>query len=311
MTAWLFPGQGSQRPAMAAGLESCKRLFEVARGILDIDLEPLCTSESTASWPPTLLQPAIYTTSVGVALALQSRGLAPDTVLGHSLGEYAALVAAGALDYGQGLRVVDVRGKAMAATARKKGGGMAAVIGLDVAAIEEICSEVGGVWVANLNSPSQVVISGRDKSLGRAAKLCLELGAARVIRLEVPVAAHTPLMEPAAEEVAAALNDVEVRTPEVAFYSVVDAARHEDPGEIKEVLVRGITSRVRFADALTQLREDGVEGFVELGPGRTLRGLVRQTLPGVAPVAAADDSEADNLAKEVERAAADAKAGAS
>lgn len=310
MTAWLFPGQGSQRPGMAAGLESCTRLFELARSILNVDLEPLCTSESTGSWPPALLQPAIYTTSVGAALSLKAQGLNPREVLGHSLGEYAALVTAGSLDFEQGLRVVDVRGKAMAATARKRGGGMAAVIGLDVTTIEEICGEVGGVWVANLNSPNQIVISGRDKSLGRAAKLCLEVGAARVIRLEVPVAAHTPLMEPAAEEVAAALHDVDLQTPASGFYSVVDAARHEDPDEIKGVLVKGITSRVRFADALVEMRKDGVESFLELGPGRTLRGLVRQTLPGVSLLASADDSEAENLVREAAEGA-EAKAGAS
>lgn len=288
MTAWLFPGQGSQRPGMAKDVEECKELFAVAQRVLGADLESLCTSETVEAWPAELLQPAIFTTSVGLALGMRARGTEPEAVLGHSLGDFAALVTAGIVDFEHALRLVDVRGRAMAAAGRKHSGGMAAVIGLDVATIGEICEEVGQIWVANLNGPAQTVVSGKDKSLARSAGLFLEAGAARVVRLKVPVAAHTPFMESAAEALATEVEAIEFKAPSCAFYSTVDAQSHNDPTEIAKLLVESVTHPVRFAEALIAMTDDGIDDFVEVGPGRALRGLVRQTLPNYATAAAAD-----------------------
>lgn len=278
---------------MAADLTECRELFEIGRDLLKADLEPLCIEDSISNWPPDLLQPAIFTTSIGAARALTKRGVTPDAVIGHSLGEYAALVVAEVIDFADALRLVDLRGRAMAAAGRRHPGGMAAVIGLDEPTIEEICDDVGNLWVANVNSPNQIVVSGKEGSLARAAKLLLEGGAARVVRLQVPVAAHSPFMEPAAAQLQPEIEKVDLRAPKNEFFSTVDGRRHVDAEEIRELLVRSITQRVQFSAAISAMREAGGEEFVEVGPGRALRGLVRQNLPGVRVASVGSDAEAE------------------
>src|SRR2546422_784269 len=176
----MFPGQGSQRPGMAGGLEACGELFEIAAETLDADLARICTAKpgngSRGSFPADLLQPALYVTATGASRALSSRGLCPDAVVGHSLGEYAALTAAGVLDFEDGLRLVSLRGKAMLNAARRNPGGMAAVIGLDTTAVKGICDGIDGAWVANLNSPTQTVMSGTDEALAQAAEAYRQAG---------------------------------------------------------------------------------------------------------------------------------------
>lgn len=295
-TAWMFPGQGSQREGMALDLEVCRELVPAAREVAGAEIERLLLAVPNSSWPPALLQPALFVVCVGAARALDSRGLAPGAVVGHSLGEYAALVAAGALGAEDALRVVAVRGRAMEAAGRANPGGMAAVIGLDAGVLEGVCAEAGDVWLANLNTPAQTVVSGRADALARVAELAREAGARRVIRLDVPVAAHCPLMETAAAAVAEALAGLTVRPPAAPFWSVVDALPHDEPDEIRDLLVRAVTSPVRFAATVTAMHAGGVDAFVEVGPGRVLSGLVKQTLPGVALAAAGTDAEAEDLA---------------
>jgi [acyl-carrier-protein] S-malonyltransferase len=297
VNAWLFPGQGSQRPGMASDLEACRDLFPVAHSILGADLEALCTRDKVDRWPVHLIQPAIFTTSVGALVAAEVHGLEADAVAGHSLGEFAALVACGVVDFEDGLHLVDVRGKAMASAARDRPGGMVAVIGLDPLSVQEVCEDIGELWVANFNSPSQTVISGKEKSLARAARMLLEAGALRVIRLEVPVPAHTPLMEPAAAKMAEALGRVELKPPRRRFYSVVDGGRHDDPREIGNLIVEAITSPVRFGDTVANMHADGVRLFVEVGPGRALRGLVRQGVSDASVAGIGRDQDAQALAE--------------
>lgn len=296
MTAWLFPGQGSQRPGMASNLEACRELLPVASSILEADLESLCTRDKVERWPVNLIQPAIYVTSVGALAAAEAHGIDADAVAGHSLGEFAALVACGVLDFEEGIHLVAARGKAMASAARDRPGGMVAVIGLDPPSVQDICEDLGDLWVANFNSPSQTVISGKEKSLAKAARLLLEAGALRVIRLDVPVPAHTPLMEPAAARMAEALEQVELKPPRRRFYSVVDGRQHDDPQEIGRLLIEAITSPVRFGDTIANMHADGVALFVEVGPGRALRGLVRQGIPDAAVAGIGRDQDAEALA---------------
>jgi [acyl-carrier-protein] S-malonyltransferase len=213
--------------------------------------------------------------------------------VGHSLGEYAALTAAGALAYEDGLRLVSLRGKAMLNAARRNPGGMAAVIGLDTAAIKAICEAIDGAWVANLNTPSQTVISGTDEALAQAAEACKEAGAKRVVRLEVPIPGHCPLMEPAALEVEALLADVQVKEPVCPFYSCVDCSPHTDPAEIKSLLVAAMTSSVRFFETLAAMQADGVTSLVEVGPARVLCGLARTSMPDLAATSVGTDAEAE------------------
>jgi [acyl-carrier-protein] S-malonyltransferase len=295
---WMFPGQGSQRPGMAGGLEACGELFEIAGRILDADLDRLCTAASNGGsrgsfLPADLLQPALYATATGASRALSSRGLCPDAVVGHSLGEYAALTAAGALAFEDGLRLVTLRGKAMLNAARRNPGGMAAVIGLDTASVKEICDRIEGAWVANLNSPVQTVMSGTDEALAQAAEACKAAGAKRVVRLEVPIPGHSPLMEPAALEVQALLADIHVKEPICPFYSCVDASPHTNPAEIKSLLVAAMTSSVRFFETLAAMQAGGVTSLVEVGPARVLCGLARSSVPDVPAVSVGSDADAE------------------
>jgi len=297
MIAWMFPGQGSQRPGMAGGLEACGELFETAAETLDADLGRICTAMPTngsrGSFPADLPQPALYVTATGASRALSNRGLCPDAVVGHSLGEYAALTAAGALAFEDGLRLVSMRGRAMLNAARRNPGGMAAVIGLDTAAVERICDGIDGAWVANLNSPTQTVMSGTDEALAQAAEACREAGAKRVVRLEVPIPGHCPLMEPAALEVRTVLADIRLKEPICPFYSGVDAQPHTDPAEIKTLLVAAMTSSVRFFETLAAIQAGGVTSLVEVGPARVLCGLARTSVPDLPATSVGSDAEAE------------------
>lgn len=299
LTGWMFPGQGSQRPGMAAGLAECRELFQSAKELIDADLTRICVPVPNPGWPGDLLQPALYATAAGASRALSSRGLCPDAVVGHSLGEYAALTAAGSLAFEDGLRLVSLRGKAMISAARSNPGGMAAVIGLDPGAISAVCDGIEGVWVANFNSPMQTVISGGDVPLAQAAEACKAAGAKRVVRLDVPIPGHCPLMEPAAREVADLLADIALKEPVCPFYSAVDAAPHTDPVEIKALLVGAMTSPVRFTQALAALRTAGMTSLVEVGPARVLCGLAKHTIPEMPTSAVGSDAEAETLALSV------------
>lgn len=309
LTAWMFPGQGSQRPGMAAGLAECKELFRTAKELIDADLTRLCVPIPNPGWPGDLLQPALYATAVGASRALSSRGLCPDAVVGHSLGEYAALTAAGALGYRDGLRLVSLRGKAMLSAARRNPGGMAAVIGLDAGSIGTICDRLDGVWLANLNSPMQTVISGQDEALAQAAEACKAAGAKRVVRLEVPIPGHCPLMEPAALEVQALLADIEMKEPICPFYSAVDAAPHTDPVEIKALLVSAMTSPVAFTTVLAALRAGGITSLVEVGPARVLCGLAKHTMADLPTSSVGSDAEAETYALSAPGGATDIRPG--
>jgi [acyl-carrier-protein] S-malonyltransferase len=301
----MFPGQGSQRSAMAEPFGAAPELFSVARDVLPFDLEPACTTDPKPAWTTDRLQPAMFITCVAAARALEARDQRPDALVGHSLGEIAALVAGGAMAFGDALALVAVRGRAMNAAGRRQPGGIAAVLGLDLDVIERICAEVraettsegsqGGVWPANLNSPGQIAISGRDDALARAAERCKSAGAGRVVRLDVPIPVHSPLMAPAADEVRAVLDTIEVRPPSCPLYSVVDAKPHTDPDEIRELLIEGVVSPVRFWEAVQAAHADGAERFVEVGPGTVLSGLVRRTVSGVEITSVASDEDADRL----------------
>ena len=275
MIAWAFPGQGSQRARMGAELPSFAALAEHARRAVGIDLERLCVAERDPAWTPEELQQAIFVTTRAAAADARERLAPPGAVVGHSLGEYAALVEADVLDYEAALRLVDVRGRAMAQAGADPPGAMAAVVGLPYDAVAETCAAIGDVWVANVNSASQVVVSGARPAVDAARTQLEDVGARMVVLLPIAIACHTPLMAPAAERLREALERVELRPPTVPFYSCVDATPKHDPDEIARALIDGVTRPVQFAATVLRMREDGVEQFVEVGPGRVLRGLLR------------------------------------
>lgn len=297
MTGWLYPGQGSQRPTTKEELPRLGELFDIAKRESGLDLERVCRSNS--EWSPELLQPAIFTISVAAAETLRRLDVFPSAVAGHSLGEFAALVAAGALSFDDGLRLVAVRGKAMVAAGRRNSGGMAAVLGLPSDKVEAICDGVTEVWVANYNTTEQTVISGKDEALAAAAEHCLSAGASKVVRLRVPMAAHTPFMTSAAADLRKAVANMDFQPPSCSYFSGVDASAHDDPADIAELLVSAMTSPVRFAETIEAMRISGVGNFVEVGPGRVLQGLVKQELPQTSLDGVSNEKEALALVSEI------------
>lgn len=277
--AWGFPGQGSQRARMGAGLAGFDVLAVQAERTVGLDLMQLCVSDPEPTWSAAELQQAIFVTTCAAAGVASKRLPPPDAVVGHSLGEYAALVEAGVLDYEAALRLVDVRGRAMAQAGAERPGAMVAVLGLPIDAVADTCSTLANVWVANVNSPTQTVISGAVADVQAAADRLDDAGARMVVRLPISIACHTPLMAPAAERLRAILKDIPLRPPTLPFYSAVDAKPKHDPADIARSLVDGVTRPVLFAATVRRMRDDGVDEFVEVGPGRVLRGLLRDNAP--------------------------------
>lgn len=278
MTAYVFPGQGAQKPGMGKDLyESdarAKELFEKANEILGYRITDIMFEGSEDDLKQTkVTQPAVFLHSVITALCME--GFKPDMVAGHSLGEFSALVAAGALSFEDGLRLVYARAMAMQACCEKVPGTMAAIINLPDETIEKVCSEIEGVVVpVNYNSPGQVVISGEVEAVKEACARLKEAGAKRALPLAVGGAYHSPLMEPARVELAAAIEKAEFKTPCCPIYQNVDAKPYTDPVEIKKNLLAQLTSPVRWTQTVINMINDGAEEFVECGPGTVLTGLI-------------------------------------
>lgn len=291
--AWAFPGQGSQRARMGAALPDFAALAAHAERTISLDLARRCVDDPDPAWPAGELQQAIFVTSRAAAAAARSQPHLPppDAVVGHSLGEYAALVQAGVLDHDAALRLVDVRGRSMAQAGAERPGAMAAIVGLPEATVHEACATRPDVWVANVNSPTQTVISGALGAVDKAADDLEQAGARMVVRLPISIACHTPLMAPAADRLNKALGEIELRPPAIPFYSPVDATRKHNPRDIAQALVDGVTRPVLFADTVRRMRDDGVDGFVEVGPGRVLRGLLRENAPELPRAAIATYDE--------------------
>jgi [acyl-carrier-protein] S-malonyltransferase len=230
-------------------------------------------------------------TTRAAAKAAHDRLPPPGAVVGHSLGEYAALVEAGTLDHETALHLVNVRGRAMAQAGAERPGAMVAVVGLAQDVVAETCRALDDVWVANVNSPTQTVVSGTLTAVELAAARLDEAGARLVARLPIEIACHTPLMAPAAERLRAALDDVELRPPALPFYSAVTARPEQDPAGIARTLVEGVTQPVLFSATVRRMRADGIDGFVEVGPGTVLRGLLRANAPELPRAAIATHAE--------------------
>ena len=272
-TAYIFPGQGSQFPGMAKDLyPSRKELFEKANEILGFRITDIMFEGNADDLKATkVTQPAIFIHSTILAMEQAQQ---PDMVAGHSLGEFSALVAAGALSFEDGLRLVAARAAAMQKCCEKVPGTMAAVIKLDDETIERICADIPGVVPANYNSPGQVVISGELSAVEKACALLKEAGAKRALVLPVSGAFHSPLMEPARVELAKAIEATPFNSPRCPIYQNVTAAPTTDPEVIKENALKQLTSPVRWTQTVRNMIADGAARFVEIGPGTVLQGLV-------------------------------------
>ncbi|MBQ9548600.1 MAG: ACP S-malonyltransferase [Bacteroidales bacterium] len=279
-TAYVFPGQGSQFPGMGKALydtnPEARSLMDKADDILGFSLTDIMFNGSDDDLRRTdVTQPAIFLHSV--VLALCSGLPAPDMTGGHSLGEFSALVAAGAVDFEDALRLVAVRAREMQACCEKVPGTMAAVIGLPDEQVERLCAETPGVVVAaNYNCGGQVVISGEKEAIAAACEKMKEAGAKRALPLSVGGAFHSPLMEPARAELGKAIEKTLVRAPRCPIYQNVSARPETDPVRIKENLLAQLTSPVRWTQSVRAMLGDGAASFLELGPGTVLQGLVRR-----------------------------------
>jgi len=287
-TAFLFPGQGAQAVGMGAALceasPAARELFARASAVLGYDLLAVCAAGPADRLNATdVSQPAIFAASLAALEHLRATepDAAADVVAaaGLSLGEYTALVFAGALSFADGLKVVKARGEAMQAAAEATPSGMIALLGPELAEVESLVAEAraaGTLEIANYLCPGNTVVSGVRAAVERVEQLCRERGGIKATRLSVAGAFHTAIMKPADAALAAALAGVELRPPAVPVWSNVDARPHTDPAEIRDLLVRQVVSPVRWEDTTRGLLAAGVERFYEIGPGRVLAGLMKR-----------------------------------
>ena len=282
-TAYVFPGQGSQFTGMAKDLyesnPTARQMLERANEILGFRITDIMFEGSAEDLKQTkVTQPAIFLHSVVLAACLPD--FRPDMVAGHSLGEFSALVAAGAMDFEEGLKLVSIRAQAMQKACELNPGAMAAVLALPAETIERICSETEGVVVAaNYNCEGQIVISGEKESVDAACMKLKEAGARRALPLPVGGAFHSPLMEPARAELAEGIAAAKISTPVCPIYQNVTARPTTDPETIKANLLTQLTSPVRWTQSVQNMLADGASHFVELGPGKVLQGLIAKTAP--------------------------------
>lgn len=281
MKAYVFPGQGAQFVGMGKDLydnnAEARELFEKANDILGFRITDLMFAGTDEDLRQTAVtQPAIFLHSVLLAKSL-GEDFRPDMTAGHSLGEFSALVAAGALSFEDGLRLVAARANAMQKACELTESTMAAVLALPDEKVEEICAGIEGTVVcANYNCPGQLVISGEVAAIDAACEALKAAGAKRALKLKVGGAFHSPCMEPARAELAAAIEKTEFHTPVCPVYQNVDALPHTDPAEIKANLVAQLTAPVRWTQTVRNMIADGATEFVELGPGKVLQGLVNK-----------------------------------
>lgn len=308
-TAFLFPGQGSQSVGMLAGLAAAfpqvGETFSEASEALGFDLwamtqngpeDDLNRTENT--------QPAMLAGDIATWRAWRSAGGGmPDFMAGHSLGEYAALVAADVLDFADAIRVVALRGRLMQAATPEGVGAMAAIIGLEDAVLEAICADISDeeiVSCANYNAPGQVVLAGHRGAVEQACEAASAAGARRALTLPVSVPSHCALMRDAAIELGDALEDLDYGQPAVPIIHNVDVARHDEPAEIVEALARQLWQPVRWTRTIEKLAADGVTRFAECGPGKVLSGLNRRIARGAAITALASRADIEQLMGETE-----------
>lgn len=281
MKAYVFPGQGAQYVGMGKDVYDnnpmAKELFEKANEILNFRITDLMFEGTDEDLKQTkVTQPAIFLHSVILAKTL-GNAFQPEMVAGHSLGEFSALVAAGALSFDDGLKLVSQRAMAMQKACEIKPSTMAAIVGLDDTTVEEVCNSIDDVVVpANYNCPGQLVISGTFEGIDKACELLKEKGAKRALKLPVGGAFHSPLMEPARTELAEAINNTRFNIPVCPVYQNVDAKPQTDPENIKANLNSQLTAPVKWTQIVQNMVNDGGDYFTEIGPGKVLQGLIKK-----------------------------------
>jgi [acyl-carrier-protein] S-malonyltransferase len=297
--AFCFPGQGSLEPGMgreiAEGVPEAMDILVRASDAAGLDLVRLCFDAGEEELVETeVQQPALVATSLAMLAAIAKRGLKPDFVVGHSVGEFAALAAASAIKVEDAIALVRERGLAMAEAARRNPGSMAAILGLEDETVERICRRIVNVWPANYNCPGQVVVSGENPSVDEACAVAEEEGAKRAVKLRVSGAFHSPLVARAADRLRPAIERVKFTEPATPFMSTV-TARIENARRMGPLVVEQLTAPVRFTQAAQALVKEGVNTFVEVGPGNVLSGLVRRIDRSVKTISVSTPAAIDRL----------------
>ncbi len=299
MLAFTFPGQGSQRPAMGAAWAEHPswELVAEASDVLGRDVAHLLLHADADELRPTRnAQLATFVNSLVILDAVERVGVAPAAVAGHSLGEYSALTATGALSFADGVRLVAARGEAMQEAADAHEGTMAAILGLSDDDVDAACRIAeGDVWVANFNAPGQVVIAGSPTAVADAGEAARGLGAKRVVPLEVSGAFHTPFMVPARDKLRKAVEEARLRDPEIPVVANIDARPHDEAEEWTNLLSAQLSSPVRWRQSIQRLAADGIVTFLELGHGSTLSGLAKRIVPDAQASSVSTPDDLDSL----------------
>ena len=281
MTGWLFPGQASQKVGMGLDLkensEKARKYFEISNEIMECDIQSIIFEGPEEKLKRTeYTQPAIYIVSAIIGYLLIDKGLKPDALAGHSLGEYSALSIGGVFDFPTGLKLVKFRAESMAEAGKKEKGSMAAIVGLDDDSVQQIClsyNGTGAVVAANYNSPGQVVISGSPDAIQWAMNASKEAGARMSVELNVSGAFHSPLMSSARENLAEMINSLEISNSIFPVYTNVDAKPVTKNKDIKDSLIRQLESPVQWTKTILAMKKNGINSFFEVGPGKVLQGL--------------------------------------
>jgi [acyl-carrier-protein] S-malonyltransferase len=297
--AFMFPGQGSLEEGMgreiAEAVPAAMAVYDEGSEAAGLDLKKLCFDTPLAEMVDTeLQQPALVATSLAISEAIRDRGIEPDYVVGHSVGEFAALGDARSLLPHQAIALVRERGLAMAAAARERPGAMAAILGLADEAVEGLCRRIENVWPANYNCPGQIVVSGEEAAVNECGEEAVREGARRAIRLKVSGAFHSPLVGRAAERLRPAIEKVHFEAPRAPFMSTV-TAKLEEAQRYRVLLVEQLTAPVKFTQAARRLIDQGVTVFVEVGPGNVLSGLLKRIDKRVKAVSVNDLKSLDEL----------------
>lgn len=297
--AFIFPGQGAQVNGMGQDIiennENSKAMFDQANQLLDFDLVDICFNDNPLINSTDYTQPALLTVSLALLEAIKEKGISPDMVAGLSLGEYSALVAAGVISFEDAVLLVRQRGQFMESAAKENPGTMAAIVGSDVNTVQEICDAVEGyVTIANYNNPKQLVISGEIKAVELAVAKCGDLGV-RAIPLTVSGAFHSDLMKPAAQSLAKVLDSIEVSPMNLPYYTNVTGKVVSDVEKTKSLLVDQVSGSVRWEDNVREMMAAGVTLFVEIGPGKTLAGLIKKIDRKVKVIGVSDSDTLNKL----------------
>jgi [acyl-carrier-protein] S-malonyltransferase len=297
--AFMFPGQGSFDAGMGREIAEAEpaamAVYEAGSTASGLDLQRLCfTGTHDELMETEVQQPALVTTSLAINAALRARGIEPDYVVGHSVGEFSALGAADSIGISEAIALVRERGLAMAAAAKDKPGSMAAILGLADEVVEALCKAIHNVWPANYNCPGQLVVSGQTNAVDECCSEAEREGARRAVRLRVSGAFHSPLVAHAADRLRPAIDKIDFKMPSAAFMSTV-TAKLEETQRYRSLLVEQLTAPVKFTQAARELMRQGVKVFVEVGPGNVLTGLLKRIDRSVKAIPVGDLASLEKL----------------